>query len=396
MKELLFIIILSRKSNAEMREVMKERKKIILVDDQEINLDIGKNALSEEYDVLTASSGDNLLLLLKSIKPDVILLDILMPEMNGYEIIKIIKSNPETAHIPVIFLTSKSDEDSELEGLTLGAIDYIFKPFSPPLLLKRIETHLLIDEQKKLLKEQKELLEEQKKELINYSDNLEIMVRKKTRAVLELQDAILETVAELVECRDDITGRHIERTQKYLKILLDEIISRKLYTDEIESWDMELLVMSALLHDVGKIAISDSILLKPGNLTYEEFELIKKHTTFGEKVIDRIQRKTTEHAYLNYAKTLAASHHERWDGLGYPNGLKGTDIPLQGRLMAIADVYDALVSERPYKRPISHKEAVNIIIEGSGTQFDPALVNLFINAADKFDEVNKKVINTVN
>lgn len=371
---------------------MKERKKIILVDDQIINLDIGTDTLSKEYEVFTALSGEELILLLKSVTPDIILLDVMMPEMDGYETLKIIKSNPETAHIPVIFLTTKNDEGSELEGLSLGAIDYISRPFSPPLLLKRIEIHLLIEEQKTLLEEQKKLLEKQKKELTNYSDNLEIMVRKKTKTVLELQETVLETVAELIECRDDITGRHIERTQKYLKILLDEITSRKLYAEETENWDKELLVMSALLHDVGKIAIKDDILLKPGRLTYEELELIKKHTTFGETVIERIQEKTTEHAYLNYAKTLAVSHHEKWDGSGYPHGLKGTDIPLQGRLMAIADVYDALVSERPYKRPISHEEAVKTIEEGRGTQFDPALVDLFVSVAKKFDNVNKKLV----
>lgn len=353
-----------------------EKKKIILVDDNIVNLSVGRDALSMTYDILTVPSGEKLLVLLGKVIPDLILLDIEMPGMSGYGTIKHIKSNPETANIPVIFLTAKSDVTSELEGLSLGAIDYISKPFSPPLLLKRIEVHLLVEEQKNLL-------EKQRNELQNYNDNLEEMVRKKTDTILELQNAVMETIAELVECRDDATGGHIARTRKYLKILIDELLARKLYYEQASLWNVEQLLLSAQLHDVGKIAISDTILRKPAKLTDEEFNEMKKHTTFGGEVIEKIQRKTSDHEFLEYAKVLILYHHEKWNGSGYPYGLAREDIPLPARLMAIVDVYDALISERPYKKPFSHEEAVRIICEGRGTQFDPVLIDLFSSVADR-------------
>lgn len=361
---------------------MEPLKKIILTDDQITNLTIGRDVLSGKYEVFTVPSGEKLLMLLGKVIPDMILLDIEMPGMNGYDAIKAIKSNPETEHIPVIFLTARSDSGSELEGLTLGAIDYISKPFSPPLLLKRIEVHLLVEEQKKLL-------EKQKNELQNYNDNLEEMVRKKTKMVFELQGAIMETMAELVECRDDVTGGHIGRTQRYLKILIDEMLEQRLYYDEASLWNVEQLVLSAQLHDVGKIAVRDNILCKPGKLTEEEFDEMKKHAAFGGKVIEKIQKKTSDQEFLEYAKILTVYHHEKWDGTGYPYALAGEDIPLPARLMAIVDVYDALVSERPYKQPFSHEKAVEIIADGKGTQFDPNLVELFLSIADRMNKAEE-------
>ena len=356
-----------------------ERKTILLVDDDLTNLTVGRSALEEHYDVLTLNSGARLIKALARSVPDLILLDVEMPEMNGYETIKAVKGNPDTAGIPVIFLTAKSDGDSELEGLSLGAVDYITKPFSPSLLRKRIELHLLVESQKAEL-------QSQKRELIQFNTNLQEMVKAKTRTVVELQDALLKTMAELVECRDDITGGHIERTQSYLGTLLDAMRDQGLYKEEMASWDVKLVLQSAQLHDVGKIAIKDSILNKPGRLTDEEFEEIKKHTTFGGEVIDKIKENTSEQAFLEYAKIFALTHHEKWDGSGYPRGLKGEDIPLLGRLMAIADVYDALVSDRPYKRAFTHEEAVRIIMDGKGTHFDPALADLFFSVAGEFNK----------
>jgi len=357
-----------------------DRKTIFLVDDDAVNIETGSNALDDFYDVLAFNSGGRLLKALEKNIPDLILLDVMMPEMNGYEVIKLLKSKAETANIPVIFLTAKSDYISELEGLSLGAIDYIFKPFSPPLLQKRIEVHLLVESQKQ------ELIS-QKQELINFNNHLQEMVEAKTQTVIELQDAILKTMAELVEYRDDITGGHIERTQRYLSIMLNAMSKQSIYEKEVSSWNIKLVLQSAQLHDVGKIAISDSILQKPGKLTSEEFEQIKSHVTFGEKVIEKIKESTTEQAFLDYAKIFAASHHEKWDGSGYPYGLKGDGIPLLGRIMAIADVYDALVSERPYKEAYSHNEAVKIILEGRGKHFDPVLIDLFSTVSDEFNAI---------
>jgi len=347
-----------------------EKKLIILVDDNPANLRIGKNVLAEKYTVATAPSVEKMFSLLESNSPAIILLDIEMPEMNGYEAIKLLKLKPETKNIPVIFLTAKAESDDELEGLSLGAIDYIVKPFNPALLLKRIEVHLLV--------------EDQKKELEYFNENLQKMVAEKTQSILELQNALLKTMAELVECHDDITGGHIERTQRGIKILLEEIEKSGIYREEIKDWDMDLLLQSSQLHDVGKISIDDSILKKPGKLTDEEFNEMKKHASFGEKIIEKIETLAKESEFLNYAKIFTASHHENWDGTGYPRGLKGNEIPLLGRILAIADVYDALTSVRPYKGAFSHEEAVRIITEGSETKFDPALVELFIQCSWRF------------
>ncbi|ULQ60562.1 response regulator [Brucepastera parasyntrophica] len=353
------------------------RKKIILVDDNITNLTVGKNTLIDKYDVFTIPSGEKLFKILEKVIPDLILLDVEMPEMSGYDVIKILKRQKETAHIPVIFLTAKSDTGSELEGLSLGAIDYITKPFSPPLLLKRIEVHLLVETQKLELKE--------------YNDNLQEMVMEKTREVLNLQNAILKTVSELVECRDSVTGGHIERTQNYLQILLRALREQNLYSEETVGWDNDFFFQSAQLHDLGKIAIRDSILLKPGKLTEEEFNEMKKHTTFGVHVIEKIAESTTEQTFLNHAKIFAGTHHEKWDGSGYPGGLREKNIPLQGRMMAIVDVYDALLSERPYKEAFSHEEAVKIIQDSKGTHFDPVLVDLFLSVAGEFEAIQRKV-----
>ena len=353
----------------------KDRKTIFLVDDDITNLTMGDNVLSEFYNVFTLNSAALLFRMLGRHTPDLILLDVEMPEMNGYETIKRLKEKMETNRIPVIFLTSKSDGESELEGLSLGAIDYIIKPFSPPLLLKRIEVHLLV--------------ESQKTELINFNNNLQGMVEAKTKTVVELQNAILKTMVELVECRDDITGGHIERTQSYLGVLLNELLERGLYKEETSCWDIDLVLQSTQLHDVGKIAIEDYILQKPGKLTEQEFARIKEHVFFGEKVIEKIKMSTTEHTFLEYAKVFAGAHHENWNGTGYPRGLKGEEIPLLGRMMAIVDVYDALVSDRPYKKALAHEEAVKIIMESSGTRFDPDVVEIFLGVSDKFDQIER-------
>ncbi|MDR1311175.1 MAG: response regulator [Burkholderiaceae bacterium] len=353
----------------------ESKKTILLVDDNISNLTIGKNVLRDHYRVLTVASGSKMFSLMEKVVPDLILLDIEMPEMDGYEVIRRLKANPATASIPVIFLTAKTDASSELTGLSLGAVDYISKPFSPPLLVKRIELHLLV--------------ESQKRELKDYNDNLMEMVEEKTKTILSMQNAVLQTMSELVECRDDTTGGHIERTRYYLHLLVNAMVTQGVYREQASAWIKDpFFFTSVQLHDVGKIIISDSMLKKPGKLTTEEFESMKYHTTFGAEVIERIKKRMDqEEAFLEYARVFALSHHEKWDGSGYPAGLAGEEIPLQGRLMAIADVYDALISERPYKKPMSHEMATQIIAEGRGTHFDPKLVDLFLSIAHQFAQV---------
>ena len=350
-----------------------DRKIIMLVDDNAANLATGKEMLKETYRVYPVPSGEILLDLLDDVYPDMILLDIEMPEMDGFEIMKRLKKNARWSEIPVIFLTARSDEDSEYEGLSLGAIDYVSKPFSAPLLKKRIENHLTSQSQKRKLK--------------HFNDNLSELVQKKITQVNHLQTMILSTISGLVECRDDITGGHIVRTQKYLKILVDKMLEDGVYLDEVSSWDLDFLLPSAQLHDVGKIAITDAILNKPGPLTPEEFEIMKTHVAEGIKAIRKVEGAEDDPSFLKHVRLIVGSHHEKWDGGGYPNGLKGMDIPLEGRLMAIADVYDALISKRPYKNPLSTHEACRIIEDGSEKHFDPALVEVFRKVEDKFAEV---------
>jgi putative two-component system response regulator len=263
---------------------------------------------------------------------------------------------PLLARVPVVFLTAVSDSNAELRGFELGAVDFINKPFSPPILLKRIESHIETDK----------------------------LVKNSQKSLRNMQNAMISVISELVENRDKVTGGHIERTQQYLRILVEELLRTGIYADQISKWDLQILLPSAQLHDVGKITISDLILNKPSKLTEEEYEVIKAHASEGERIIDEIIKKTPDDGFLMHAKRFAGYHHEKWDGSGYPKGIAGKDIPLEGRLMAIADVYDALVSERPYKKAFTHEKAVEIILSESGTHFDPELIGAFANIADDF------------
>ena len=354
----------------------EERKAcIFLVDDNIVNLNSGKSALQGRYTVITMPSGEKLFASLEKMKPDLILLDIEMPGMSGYDLIKGLKLSKDTADIPVIFLTGKSEVNDELRGFSLGAVDYITKPFSHLLLQKRVELHLL--------------LKTREEELRTFNGNLLKMINARTNDISTLQNAIIMWAAEVIEFRDEETGRHVERVQRYLEILLDAMEESALYADEILGWDIEAFLKSALLHDVGKIKIRDDVLLKNARLTDDELVNMKLHSLYGKTLLESLQDKVPNQTFLEYAKTLAHRHHERWDGKGYPDGMKGSDIPLQARMMAIADVYDALISERPYKKALPHDEAMRIIAEGRGSQFDPALTDLFVGLSAKIRAVSE-------
>ena len=331
-------------------------KKIFVIDDNDTNLMAAKLALDGVYKTYALPSAERMFVLLPKITPDLILLDVDMPEMDGYQTIQALKKDANYKDIPVIFLTAKHDAQSEIKGFELGALDYISKPFSQPVLIRRIETHIETDK----------------------------LIKQGQRALRDLHNATISVIAEVVETRDHVTGGHIERTQQYLEILLKELFRTKTFSEEINGWDLSLLLPSAQLHDVGKITVSDTILNKPDKLTHDEFEVIKAHTTEGERIIDMITERTHDDGFLHHAKKFAGYHHEKWDGTGYPYGLSGDDIPLEGRIMAIADVYDALVSERPYKKPFTHEEAVQIIIGDSGKHFDPRIVQAFSSVLDEF------------
>ncbi len=355
------------------------RQKIMLVDDNQATLNIGKKMLQDYYEVYAIPSVERLFAFLKGVTPDLLLMDVSMPNMSGFEALRILKANPLYADIPVIFVTSKDQEAEELEGLELGAVDYVTKPFSTAILLKRIETHMLIRQQKADLKA--------------FNDNLIEMVKKKTAQVTRMQNSIINTFAEVVEFRDSLTGDHIKRTQQFMRLLLNALMEKDtVYSEEMLAWEnMDAIVASTQLHDVGKICISDAILNKPGRLTPEEFEVMKTHAARGVEMIRKMKSGEEDEPFLQYAEIIAGTHHEKWDGSGYPAGLKRRDIPLLGRLMAIADVYDALVSVRPYKKAFSHEEAVQIILKETGTQFDPILVTVFMEIESEFAAIVKGV-----
>ena len=345
-------------------------KTIFIVDDSDTNLSMAEAALENQYRVMTMPSAAKMFTLLEKVAPDLILLDIEMPEMDGFSAIEKLKSESLWVNIPVVFLTGRTDPDVEVKGFELGAVDFITKPFSAPVLINRIKTHLDIDE----------LIRERTKEL-----------RERTEQIQRLQNEIVHVLADMVENRDQGTGGHIERTTAYIKVLVEAMLEHGVYVDEIKRMDIDLLVSSARLHDVGKISISDTILNKPGKLSDKEYEIMKDHTKEGERIIGQIVSRTGEdEVFLRNAKLFAGYHHERWDGTGYPYGLGGTEIPLQGRIMAFVDVYDALVSERPYKKAFSHEDAMSIIMEGTETQFDPNIAEVFNEVGDQF----KMVIST--
>lgn len=332
-------------------------KTIFIVDDNDTNLMAAKTALDGSYKTFAVPSAEKMFKLAEKITPDLILLDVDMPVMDGFEAMRILKSDTALKSIPVVFLTAKHDAESEVRGFEMGALDFVNKPFSQPVLIKRIEMHIETD---KLIKESQ-------------------------AAVREIHNATISVIADMVENRDKVTGGHIERTQLYLEILVNELLNTGIYEKEMVSWDLSLLLPSAQLHDVGKIAISDVILNKPGKLTDEEFLEIQHHCAYGEHIIDQIILKTKDDSFLHHAKMFAGYHHEKWNGKGYPRGLDGENIPLQGRIMAIADVYDALVCERPYKKPFTHEKAVEIITNDSGTHFDPKIIEVFVNIAAEFN-----------
>jgi len=346
------------------------QKTIFLVDDNATNLTVAEEVLAKHYRVVALSSAAKMFSALEKFTPDLILLDIEMPEISGFAALKRLRTNTAYANIPVIFLTGRTDSVSEAYGIESGARDFIMKPFSEPVLINRVRYHLQIDE----------IIREQTEKLLERTDQL-----------VRLQNGIVFTMADLVESRDKNTGGHIDRTAVYMKILLESMLAEGVYIDEMNSWNIESVISSARLHDLGKIVIPDSILNKPDKLTDEEYNKMKMHSQEGERIIDKAIKQTGDTEFLHNAKMIAAYHHERWDGKGYPYGLKEMDIPLHGRVMAIIDVYDALVSERPYKKAFTHEEAVDIIMKDSGKHFDPQVADVFLKVNDKIKTAREKI-----
>jgi putative two-component system response regulator len=348
---------------------------ILIVDDTPENLLLLSELLQPYYRVRAASSGARALQIAASDpRPDLILLDVMMPEMDGYEVIKQLKANSETAGIPVIFVTALERSQDEEHGLTLGAVDYITKPIRPAIMLARVKAHLELQAAHVWLQ--------------NKNTVLEAEVARRMEDNLIVQDISIRALAHLAEIRDPETGNHLRRTQGYVNTLARQLQGHPRFSAFLTEFHIQSLVKSAPLHDIGKVGIPDHILLKPGKLTPEEWVIMKTHSYLGSLAIQQAEEDAERPVeFLRLARDIAHYHHEKWDGSGYPEGLSGDAIPLSARLMALADVFDALISRRVYKEPFSIEKSVGIIREGRGSHFDPDVVDAFLARLDDFSSI---------
>ncbi|MEZ9199699.1 HD domain-containing phosphohydrolase [Shewanella sp. 10N.286.54.B9] len=330
-----------------------EQQTLLVVDDTPANIDVLAGMLKDDYQIKVAKNGEIALKIAQRLPLDLILLDIMMPGIDGFEVCRRLKSDHTTRHIPIIFVTAKITAEDELKGLELGAVDYITKPFNPPIVQQRVKTQLA---------------------LFNQSRELAIKVKQKTAELAATQLKVIQKLGRAAEYKDNETGMHVIRMSHYTHILAKA-------AGMCEA-DADMLMAASPMHDIGKIGISDAILRKPGKLTDDEFEEMKKHAEIGAEIIG-----DNESDLLKMAKIVAISHHEKWNGTGYPYGLKGEDIPRIGRIVAIADVFDALTCERPYKRAWSVEEAISHLQQQAGEHFDPQLVPLFLEHMDEITEI---------
>lgn len=353
---------------------------ILIVDDERLNINMLVELLGDDYVLLAAKNGEQGLERARGEPtPDLILLDITMPGLNGYEVLLHLRRDEKTAEIPVIFVTAHGDADFETKGFELGAVDYIAKPFSPEVVRARVRTHLSLTFAKRELADQNRILEQK--------------VAERTRELALTQAVTIHSLASLAETRDNETGNHIRRTQNYVRALAENLRRCARFRSFLDQPTIDLIYESAPLHDMGKVGVPDDILLKPGKLTDEEFEVMKTHTILGREAILRAAPEESNGSmatFLRFIIEIAHTHHEKWDGTGYPEGLKEEEIPISGRLMAIADVYDALISKRVYKPAFSHEKAVEIIREGAGQHFDPDMAAAFLEIEGEFKQIARQ------
>ena len=367
---------------------MSSRRPFILaIDDAPANLFTLGEALDGEFELQIATSGQSGLNLAGQTPPDLILLDVMMPGLDGYEVCRRLKANPDTRDIPVVFLTSLESAVDEEYGLSLGAEDFIHKPVSPPVVLARVRNHLL--------------LANAKRELKRHNGELELLVAERTQEIVRrdqqliaAQTATITAFCALAEARDNETGNHIRRTQNYVLALAEKLRTHPRFRRTLDDETIQLLFKSAPLHDVGKVAIPDAILLKPGKLNADEWEIMKQHSTAGRNAIVTAARELGESdgTFLGFAAEIAYCHHERWDGRGYPRGLAGEAIPLSARLMAVADVYDALISKRVYKDAYSHQQSIDLMAAERGSHFDPDVLDAMLSIAGQFDGIARRYL----
>lgn len=353
-----------------------EKSTVLVVDDALDNLTLIGELLKKQYHIKVANNGEKALKIAQSnTPPDLILLDIVMPKIDGYEVCKQLKSNPTTANIPVIFLTMKHEVEDEARGLGLGAVDYITKPISASILMARVKTHLTMQKMQDFL--------------LNQNNCLAAEAVQRNSEMIAIHNVAINAMASLAEGCNCSGGNHIRRIRQYIKFLAEKLRLHPRFAHFLNNdKNIEMLFKSAPLHDIGKARIPDYILLKPARFEPEEFEIMKTHTACGRDTIFQAETEYGQEVpFFKYAKEITYSHHEKWDGSGYPEGLVGDDIPISARLIAVADVYDALISHRVYKEGISHREAVQIISENKGRHFDPDVVDAFLELQEDFKAI---------
>jgi len=349
---------------------MSKQHTILIVDDVDFNRIILRDILEEEYNVAEAEDGIQAIDYLFNApeQPAIVLLDIMMPEMDGHEVLALMRENPLTERVPVVFITAANANAHEVRGLQEGAQDYIAKPFNQEVVLARVRNLI---------------------ELNLYRQNLEQQVQKRTDKLMRTRDNMLEVMANMIECRNLESGQHVKRTSLLTELMVRTVQNRGMYAEELSGENGRMIIKAVPTHDIGKIGIPDDILLKPGRLSSEEFDVIKTHATLGSDIIRSMFADDEDRAFFHHSYDICRHHHERWDGKGYPDNLAGTDIPLSARMLAIVDVYDALISPRVYKPAMSHAQAKEIILDGSGTQFDPDLVAVFNDLEQEFERVHE-------
>lgn len=354
------------------------RQTVLIVDDTPQNLTILGELLQPYYRVRAANSGERALRAAGlEPPPDLILLDVMMPGMDGYAVLEHLRAEPRTAHVPVIFVTAMNGVENEERGLELGAVDYITKPINPAVVLARVRTHLELKHARDRLALENEWLERE--------------VARRMSENLLIQELSVRALACLSEARDNETGLHIVRTQTYVELLAQHLQGNEAFRPALDNGRLQMVVKAAPLHDIGKVGVPDRILLKPGELTPAEFEIMKRHTTLGRDAISKAETLFgVSSSFLRFAKEIAYSHQEKWDGSGYPQGLAGERIPLAARLMAVADSYDGLISQRVYKKAHSHAEAVAILAAHRGTHFDPDIIDAFLEVQSDFQGIARR------
>lgn len=352
------------------------RADILIVDDTVANLQLLAGMLKEQgYRPRLAKSGAAALRAAESEPPDLILLDIMMPEMDGYEVCRHLKADDTLKGIPVIFLSALGETEDKVRAFAAGAADYVGKPFQFDEVRARVETHLR--------------LRRLQVQIERHNRELQALVQEQVKEIAESQMATIFALAKLAESRDDATGRHLEHVQTLCGLLASEMRGAGTSAEEIDDVFVENIVRASPLHDIGKVGIHDAILLKPGRLTPEEFEVMMTHTVLGAATLEAVLKEYPHNDFVRMGIRIARSHHERWDGSGYPDALSGEDIPLSARIMTVVDVYDALRSPRVYKDPIGHARSCEIIIEGTGSQFDPSIVEAFRALEREFERTWK-------